>query len=156
VAQGNKAIGFLPMDPVDVIRLTTASELDVNAILSPDPDVKGPKETLDFYNDLALSGEIVVAPFLGVDLETGRITRHEGRHRAGALWREDPNALMWVAIELIDPTGHAVYYEEELLPDWRRERRYLDASDMPTVFVGQYRDWVKVEVDPALLWPMPR
>jgi hypothetical protein len=92
-------------------------------------------------------------------MSDGKVQGHEGRHRAAALYRESQQARLWVAIELLDETGHAVYYEEppyepgKPFPDERR--RYLDADDMPGYFHGQFRSTL-VHVDRSTLWPIAR
>lgn len=157
--QGNKAIGFLPMHPIDVLGLTTVDDEHVKEVITERPDRKGTKLGIEDYNRFSEEGNILVPPFLRVDMQTGKVEAHEGRHRAGALYREDPDALMWVAIEVLDPSGHAVYYEEPpydpALPLPFHRRRYLDGRDVPTVFVSQYRA-LQVEVDPSTIWLIPR
>jgi hypothetical protein len=157
--QGNKAIGFLPMHPMYVLALTTSDDEHVKELITERPDRKGTKLGLEDYNRFSEDGNILVPPFLRVDMQTGQVQGHEGRHRAAALYRADPDALMWVAIEVLDPGGYAVYYEEPPydpnLPSPFQRRRYLDGRDIPTVFVGEYRP-VQVEVDPSLIWLIPR
>lgn len=151
-ARGNKAIGFLPIHPLDLLEVTTSSNAHLEEIATRLPDRKGKKLTLADYNRFAEEGEANVPPFLRVDMETGKVRSHEGRHRAGALYREDPDALMWVAIEVLE-NGYAVYYEED--PKTYIKTRYLDGRDVPTMFLGQFRP-TSVEVDPSTMWLIPR
>lgn len=132
--------------------MTTSSDAHLEEIATPAPDRKGKKLGLDDYNRFAEEGEANVPPFLRVDMETGKVRSHEGRHRAGALVREDPDALMWVAIEVLED-GYAVYYEED--PKTYQKTRYLDETDVPAVFLGQFRP-TEVEVDPSTMWLVPR
>lgn len=158
-ARGNKAVGFLPMHPIELLLLTTSSEEHLQELISPDPDRKGQKKPLEQYNYWATTGESIIPPFLRVQLSDGKVDGHEGRHRAAALYREDPDALMWVAIELLDETGHAVYYEEPPYeagkPFPSQRRRYLDESDVPPIFLGQFRPTV-VDVVPEDMWLIAR
>jgi len=159
VMRDNKAVGFLPLHPLDHLRLTTSSDEHLNDLIKSTPDHKGKKIKLARYNKWAEDGDSIIPPFLRVQMSDGKVVGHEGRHRAAALYRADQEALMWVAIELIDEHGYAVYYEEppyepaKGMP--RDRRRYLDQADVPDVFLGQFRD-VAVEVDPEMMWLIPR
>lgn len=152
-ARGNKAIGFLPMHPLELLALTTTSDEHVQEIIGETPDRKGKKVSLETYNKAALEGENIIPPFLRVDMATGEVKAHEGRHRSGALYRADPEALLWVAIELLDKWGYAIYYEEEPYPSMKK--RYLDEEDVPKIFIGQFRP-IEVEVDPSTMWLIKR
>jgi hypothetical protein len=131
----------------------------VAELINRSPDRKGKKIPLATYNEFARSGQNIIPPFLRVRMEDGRVEGHEGRHRAAALHREDPQALLWVAIELLDETGHSAYYTEPPYvpggPYPSERRRYLGAEDMPRVLIGQFRPIV-VEVTPETLWPIVR
>lgn len=159
VMRDNKAVGFLPMHPLAHLALTTSDEEHLQELISPHPDRKGDKIPLAIYNEWTEAGKSIIPPFLRVQMSDGKVVGHEGRHRAAALYREDPDALMWVAIELIDEHGYAVYYEEPRYepgqPSPREQRRYLDRSDVPEIFWGQFRP-TSVEVDPAEMWLIPR
>lgn len=136
----NKAVAFVPMWPVDFIKLTTPSDEALHEFISPDPDHKGEKMTLEEYNEAATTGYINLAPWLTVE-ETGKVVGHEGRHRMAALYRSDPKAFGWVAIELVGPDGYRVYKIE---PPWRPNEprqpvRYLTADSVPRLLRGQFR-----------------
>lgn len=140
------------MHPLDLLELTTSSDAHMEEIAARRPDRKGTKLTLDDYNRFTEEGAANVPPLLRVDRESGRVKAHEGRHRAAALYREDRDALMWVAVEVLED-GYAVYYEEEPYPSMKR--RYLDDGDVPDLFVGQFRT-TSVEIDPSTMWLIPR
>jgi len=159
VMRDNKAVGFLPMHPIEHLALTTSDEEHLRELLAKEPDRKGAKISLKRYNKWAEKGESIIPPFLRVRMSDGTVVGHEGRHRAAALHRADPDALMWVGIELIDENGYAVYYEEPTYEPGkgipRDRRRYLDQSDVPTVFWGQFRP-TRVVVDPGEMWLISR
>jgi hypothetical protein len=137
----NKAIAFIPMWPVDFIRLTTPSEEALDEFISPDPDHKGDKMTVEDYNEAASAGYVNLAPWLTVEMVTGKVKSHEGRHRMAALYRSNPETYGWVAIELTGPDGYRVYKIE---PPWRpneprQPTRYLTVDSVPSVLHGQFR-----------------
>ena len=152
-ARGNKAVGFLPMHPLELLALTTTSDEHIEEITGKAADRKGKKVPIEAYNQSALEGENIIPPFLRVEMATGIVKAHEGRHRSGALYRADPHALLWVAIELLDKWGYAMYYEESPYPEMKK--RYLDEKDVPEIFVGQFRP-IEVEVDPSTMWLIKR
>ena len=122
-AQGNKIPAMVPMHPMDFLRLTTDNREHLEELLSLKPDHHGEKRNLDFYNSLSHDNLILHAPMLFVERETGKIHGHEGRHRAAALYREDPNAHFWVGIK---PTK-----------DHRGDIRYTK-DDIPAIFKGEF------------------
>lgn len=75
------AAGLVCMDPTDFIELTTDNDETAERI-------RAEAQPLDVYNRLSRAGDIE-APFLDVEIgkKAGRITNHEGRHRAAALER---------------------------------------------------------------------
>jgi hypothetical protein len=98
---------------------------------------------LSEYNKFAIEGSNILPPFIKVDMETGKVHGHEGRHRAAALYRADPEALMWVAV-ILTVDGYAKYYDEN------REtykKTYLDTDDIPLLLTGEFMN-TKVEIDP--------
>lgn len=109
----NKAIAFIPIWPVDFLRLTTPDDDGMEQFTSSKPDHKGKKTTLAEYNEAAREGYINLAPWLTVEMGTGKVVGHEGRHRMAALYRENPEAYGWVAFEVVNPEGYRVYYVEK-------------------------------------------
>lgn len=148
----NKAIAFVPMWPVDFIRLTTSSEEALSQFTSPDPDHKGKKATVEDYNEAARAGYINLAPWLTVEMKSGRVVGHEGRHRMAALYRSNPEAYGWVAFEVTNPEGYRVYYVEKPYdPETGRSpRHYLTVDVIPSVLKGQFRP-VEVRLMPEQL-----
>lgn len=130
-ARGSKAVGFVPMWPVDFLKLTTDGEGALRGFL----DGAG-VEPLETYNRSATDprGDNVVPPYLKVEMDTGKVVGHEGRHRAAALFRADPTARMWVAI-ILSKDYSPRYYEERRIG----QKRYYGAEDIPAVFYGEYR-----------------
>lgn len=66
------------MDPVLFLRLTTTNDAHAQMIAES-------AARLDAYNAWSAQGETLIAPYLEVDMKTGKVVGHEGRHRAAAL-----------------------------------------------------------------------
>jgi len=127
-ARSNKAVGYIWMHTIDFLLLTTPSDAYIKHVI----DEALPLES---YNEFSRSGEISVPPFLMIDIDTGEVTGHEGRHRAASLFKLDPTAEMRVSIELYenDEHGrrHAIYYRELTSPPWTKT--FLSVADIPKV-----------------------
>lgn len=85
--------------------------------------------SIEDYNRFSREGETVLMPFLYVDLATGRVEGHEGRHRAAAVMNAGGTRLP-VAIILREDRG-SVYYREQTVPPW--EKTFLSHRDIPRV-----------------------
>lgn len=105
---------------------------------------------LAFYNELSEKGRIIIPPYLSVDIATGKVQGHEGRHRAGALLRADPTATMWIAI-ILKEDGIDRYYRSA--KDWTKT--YLTTANIPKKFTGEFMSTeVPVDKEPHIdLWP---
>ena len=88
-ARGNANHCVVGMDPAKFLELTTDSSVTLN-------DIKNTCKTVDDYNRWAEEGSNILMPFLWIEFlddprgtyepgGAGRITGHEGRHRAAAL-----------------------------------------------------------------------
>lgn len=98
---------------------------------------------LDQYNDWVRRGDCDTIPFLEVDIHTGKVRGHEGRHRALALLLAG-HRKMTVAIYLKD--GYSFTYHK-----WDHAtdtKRYLTSADVPRVLIGQYAP-VRLQLDNA-------
>lgn len=88
-------------------------------------DIKGKFEIFDrakpleFYKSEEIQQGMSVHPFLRVNIETGKITGHEGRHRAAAVWKAGGK---WVRVGI------------SLRPDSRNHR----PDKMPGIWIGQF------------------
>lgn len=125
LARTNKAVAVIWMKPSDFLKLTTTHE-DTRW----NESITGrPVKELDVYNRFTESGEIHVMPFLQVDLATGRVEGHEGRHRAAAVMNAG-GARMPVAI-ILREGRRAVYYREQTVSPWTKT--FLTHRDIPRV-----------------------
>lgn len=131
--KSNKAIGTLTLDPYDFLALTVSS--------TPMRWVESEStETIDQYNAWVRDGTIKIMPFLEVDMDTGKVKAHEGRHRAAALLKER-GLDMEVAI-FLRKNGHLEYYTEPHIDDYDHPKRfakvYLGVNEVPNAFYGQF------------------
>lgn len=147
-ARGNKAIIFLNMRADDFLYLTTPNEKAIEQISK---EAKTRRE----YVAWALRGETIIPPLLKLFAKTGKVTGHEGRHRAAAILNEKKDATMWVAIIITDEDYGAMYYYEtspEGKP-WSRAKHYYGYKDVPEILEGQFSK-VRVKVKPARHIPL--
>jgi len=128
-AADNKASVWIPINPVNFLRLTTTDDVHMEKIFSS-------SRPLDDYNTWSLNGEMGLAPTLRVERDSGKVVSHEGRHRAAALLKADPDARMWVSIVL---TGEHGGHNYDLIPGKGFEKRFLGPEDVPTVLRGEFR-----------------
>lgn len=145
-AKDDKFIGLLTIDVLDFLSL----------IVSGDPVLWTMQEkkdettlSLEMYNEYIRRGKIKVLPYLSVDMHTGVVLGHEGRHRAASLLeRRIPE--MQVALSLRDH-GYLTYYVQPDIDDpanpKRWAKRYLGVQDIPGRFLGQYNKSESVRVD---------
>ena len=130
-AQDNKAAGFVAMKPRDFLRLTTNYSVYDQIINTA--------RTLDEYNAWTAAGRILLPPTLKVDVKTGRVLSHEGRHRAAALARAKPGGHMMVAI-ILAKDGYA--------------KRNLGVDDAPDVLLNQWGTGTTARLDKASWYPV--
>ena len=130
-AKANKSVGWLYMDPVQFLSLAVTDHNVYNWIEKEIPHTK----SLDEYNSYKTQ-----MPWLDVDMETGKVVGHEGRHRAAACIKDKCNRLP-VAIILRD-RGYSHYYSEPFIDDYdnpkRFKKKFVTKDDVPKVFVGQF------------------
>lgn len=140
-AKTNKATGYIWMRAIDFLALTTTTD-EVNWLQS----VAGrPVEDINFYNRLALDGEITVMPLLEVNADLnekgpiGQVVGHEGRHRAAAvLYAGGPEAVLAVAILLRDADYGLWYYTSD--ENWNK--LFTTLEDIPrTLYPQQF--WIR-------------
>ena len=129
-AKGNKAVGFIRMDPATFLKLTTSTNDQMERIR---------KKARDYRDYAKFMLKEVQPPLLFIERSTGQIKGHEGRHRMAAgekaAARIGRKVKPWVAIFLKDDDGRTHYYDS--LPGF--ERRYLTRKDIPTRLVGEFR-----------------
>jgi len=112
------------MHPMDFLRLTTKDDATIEYIAAH-------AQPLEVYNAAAFSGSLDLPPFLDVDLDSaayGRVSAHEGRHRAAAVLAAGGDAL---PVALIASEGSRVIE--------------VEAADFPRTFIGQFRPSVRVK-----------
>ncbi|MFA6135543.1 MAG: hypothetical protein WC869_16135 [Phycisphaerae bacterium] len=133
-ARGNKAVAIIWMSPQDFLSLTTTLNDTRWAKQVSDRAV----QPLEKYNAYAAEGETIIMPRLDVELGTGNVTGHEGRHRAAAVMNAGGDMLP-VSIHLRDPGQYTIeYYEEHQVPgkfEWRK--RFYGLEDVPKVLYPQ-------------------
>lgn len=87
--------------------------------------------TIDDYNRWAEEGETILMPFLSVDADSGKITGHEGRHRATAIMCSGAKTMP-VSIRLIPNEAMKEKYGVF-------EAKYAGLfEDLPDTIVGQF------------------
>lgn len=156
--RGNKAVGFLRMKANDLLDLTTANyehKIQIRSEAMP----------LGFYNGLNLQSALelpplpghsrarwktTIPPMLKVQMGTGKVLAHEGRHRSAAVLNavqearmkgrrtSNPKAELWVAIVLADENRYARYYRLIDRPgEYRPDKVFLTKRDIPDVFENE-------------------
>lgn len=133
--RSNKCIGWLYMNPVTFLMLTIDAGQSLDTWLE---DEREHTRTLEEYNEFARNGKSILMPWLDVDIKTGRVLGHEGRHRAAACIhatvREFP-----VAIRLYEDRYPIYYREDTSGHTW--VKTYLGKDDCPDQFKGQYNSY---------------
>lgn len=112
-ALNHKAIGIYPFTPDEFLSLT--------AIGNDRAYIEKHAKDLDFYNQKVEEGESIVHPFLDFDPDKGgKVTGHEGRHRAQAV-KNAGGDIFWVA----------------LYPNYVNKHRDYEESELPSQLIGQ-------------------
>ena len=136
VAKSEKAAGVITMPAWDFLFLTINKSVDEWV-----SDEKDDTKPLDFYNGEAHKDRIRVMPFLDVEMDTGKVVGHEGRHRAAALMANRNHAEMQVAIYL-RRDGYKVYYTQPYIDskDYTKRfiKKFVSTSDIPKTLIGQF------------------
>lgn len=139
-ARGNKMTGMIFMNPLDFLRLTvpTPNIFDWIRQEEKDPHTK----TLVEYNQFAAQGKSIHLPWLDVDMFTGKVVGHEGRHRALAVYvaggRKFPVGIC------LRERGYPVYYKEVRVQPTEEDpypfskKVFMTKENVPPVFVGQF------------------
>lgn len=125
-ARVNKSVGYVLMPPESFLLLTTPNAAKFR--LDEAPSVP----SLDQYNKWTHEKEDMM-PYLDMDMRTGKVMQHEGRHRALACMVAHVK-LMPVAIFLRKSGGLQYYYWD---PESGR-KRYNTLADMPMELHGQF------------------
>lgn len=130
-AKSNKCVGWLYLDPVQFLSLTVTDHNVYDWIEKELPHTK----TIDEYNSYE-----TLMPWLDVDMHTGKVLGHEGRHRAAACIKSGVKRLP-VAICLRDH-GYPVYYSQPFIDDYENPKQlqkvFVTKKDVPRVLVGQF------------------
>lgn len=145
-AKTNKFIGLLTISVLDFLSLTCKGD---PVLWANQEQKEGITKSLEMYNEYVRRGESDIIPFLSVDMHTGVVLEHEGRHRAAALM-ERRIFDMQVAISLRDH-GYLTYYVEPNIDDYsnpkRWAKRYMGVQDIPGRFLGQFNKSESVRID---------
>lgn len=140
-ATSNKCVGYVLLDPKDFLRLTIATH-DVNRWLEEEKEYT---KTLDEYNGYNMR----LMPWLDVDIHSGKVLGHEGRHRAAAVIAAGGKTFP-VALCLREG-GYPLYYRTPYIDvnnsDDQFKKVFLTKNDAPKILKGQYLDSVRVHVD---------
>ena len=124
----NKVSFAAAMDPEVFLRLTTRDAAEADKIVAE-------AKPLEFYNQLSETRQILVAPLLRVDVDSGVVEAHEGRHRAAAVLKNGED-VMEVGITLCrDRSGN----------------RRFSVEDCPPFIRGQFKNGVRIPSREAFL-----
>ena len=123
-AKSNKSVGWLYLDPTQFLSLTVTESNVFDWIERELPETKSVAD----YNSYQ-----TLMPWLDVDVETGKVVGHEGRHRAAACIKDSVKRLP-VAIHLREH-GSALYYRTE---NGSLKKRFVTKDDVPKVLIGQF------------------
>jgi hypothetical protein len=127
--QDLKGAGTLRIKAYDFLQLTTPKPVPL--WIKEEEEAKE-VHTLDQYNSWQAKG---LMPWLSIDMHTGRVIGHEGRHRAAALIREHGiESHMDIGIVLYDKTYPLYYRSDE---NWKKT--YVTWKDVPTKLHGEFR-----------------
>ena len=130
-AKSNKSVGWLYFDPVQFLSLTVTNHNVYEWIEQELPHTK----TVEDYNSYE-----TLMPWLDVDVKTGKVVGHEGRHRAAACVKSKVNRLP-VALCLRDH-GHPLYYRQPFINENNNPKQlqkvFVTKEDVPKVLVGQF------------------
>lgn len=132
-------LGIIKIDPDDFLDLTT----DGPDELSPDTksaiyaDNKKTGVKYSDYENAGLLGYIDIHPFLEVDVDTGKVTGHEGRHRAVAAKQAGEDFYIYIL----------PYYKNKT-DKFRRDVLHGDGEKyIPDVVIGQMNLKIRVKLD---------
>lgn len=132
-AKANKCVGWFYMDPRDYLRLTI-DEANVDAWIAHEGDEV---QSLEVYN----SYNITLMPWLDVDMHSGKVVGHEGRHRAAACIKAGVKKFP-VAICLREQ-GYPTYYRQPFIDEYENPKQlmkvFVTKDDVPSMLKGQFR-----------------
>jgi hypothetical protein len=145
-AKANKCIGMMTMNPYDFIRLTI-NQGDVDQWIKEEAEYT---KTVEEYNEFARKGDSIHPPWLEIDMETGKVVGHEGRHRSAALIKEGVKQIP-VAVMLRKGSRESGYWAEYYVsgedPKFPYKKRFYGLKDIPKVWTGQFYNGVRVTPD---------
>ncbi len=122
-AEDRKGIGILQMDAYNFLRLT----IDTAGVTSWIKEEAESTKSLDQYNKWGQDGTIRVMPFLNIDIKSGKVLGHEGRHRAAAILNEGGKFI---------PV--AIFLKKDWYTVNRVDGRYLGEEDIPKTLIGEF------------------
>lgn len=133
-ARDLKAATFAFMPANAFLKLTTPSQRDIDHIR---------REALPYerYVEFANTGEIRVPAFLKIDIDSGKVIGHEGRHRIAAKMQRDGYTTPVPVAIIPAKDGYA--------------QRAKTQADLPALWEGQFRP-TYFPIDKVKKWATPR
>lgn len=145
-ARESYALGFIKIDPKDFLDLTTWGE---NYLYGAPRwiHVENNQKGMDYqkFEEIHAKEKSIIHPHLTIDIRTGKVTGHEGRHRAAAA----------------EASGEDFYIY--IYPDYESKTRTLKDDVMagngekyiPDVLIGQFNPNIKVKLAKSTLKQNP-
>lgn len=130
--KGNKACGYVYMNPAHFIQLTVTNDAEDQRIMNE-------CLPLEEYNEMARQGKNIIPPFLYVECQQpplGKIKGHEGRHRAAACIKA---GVKLFPVFLVAKFLGVAQWRLPKDAMSRFEFRYIDKADFPEYLIGEYR-----------------
>lgn len=132
-ASAGRAAFVCVMAPEDFIRLTVETDEQYNQIIDET------KLGLQDYIEQERDKHYLHPPFLDVEIETGRVRSHEGRHRAAMVIKEGGKTFTCV-IYMKEKIQHKVSYTivHDDTYDEHKFEEYFSTSDEAYAFIDKY------------------
>lgn len=113
-ARGRYAAFIAVMSPEDFISLTTRDDVDISRIKSgAESRIHDEEEYLSLYGDDGQFGRYDI-PFLHVQFPSGRVTGHEGRHRAAMVIQKGGTSFPVMIVPYSDEAYYAdIFYIDD-------------------------------------------
>jgi DNA-binding CsgD family transcriptional regulator len=146
-ARDSYALGFIKIDPRDFLNLTTWGE----DYLYGEPrwiHVENQQRGMDYkkFEEIHAKEKSVIHPHLTIDISTGQVTGHEGRHRAAAAEAAGEDFYIYIYPDYESKT-HALKHDVMA----GNGEKYI-----PDVLIGQFDPNIKVRLDKSTVRQNPR
>ena len=101
------------INPTDFIDMTTTPRIQDRAAFDKFPSEWNENSTMDTYDYMGeLKKNMRQTPYLAIDITTGEVVGHEGRHRMRALEREGVESVE-IRVEFRDEDGRIIKYSPD-------------------------------------------